>query len=305
MRVVSLIFGLIGLLVVGCGSDLRCRDAEEIPLPGANYFPEGIAGDAEGRLYVGSVATGRIVRVEPCASDQAHTVVPEGELRNVIGLHVDDQLWVCNSDFTGDHLPEIVAIDRESGAIVARHSFPEGSGVCNDLTTDETHVYATDSFAHRVVRVSIGAEPDAPAEVWLSDPRFGEGVAAGEFGLNGITWDGAQSLYLANFRRGEIYRVDVASRSVDVVRTGLGAPDGIEWLGAGRLLVVEGALARLSELDLRAGEIEVLREGLDFPSTSAVVEGGAWVVQGQLDHLLDPSAGPPSPPFVLTFVRRP
>ena len=50
MRVVSLIFGLIGLLVVGCGSDLRCRDAEEIPLPGANYFPEGIAGDAEGRM---------------------------------------------------------------------------------------------------------------------------------------------------------------------------------------------------------------------------------------------------------------
>src|SRR5262245_56063754 len=66
----------------------RVTDARELFRLDKAFVPEGIAWDPQGRAwYVGSVATGAIVRVDPAGAVTAFA--PAAERRPVLGLAVD------------------------------------------------------------------------------------------------------------------------------------------------------------------------------------------------------------------------
>lgn len=287
--------------------------------------PEGIAVSADGTLYVGGFISGNVVRIDPCTHEVEEWQSP-GILGNIAGLLVDDadeRLWVCASDFgQRPPNPRLTALSLDDGTVVGSHIFPSGSGICNDLTFDDAgNLYATDSFAHRIVRVdaaSLDLEGDQTdtVEVWSADPTFGQ-IMPGTFGLNGIAW-ATDGLYVAAFH-GSISEADpkVLDPShlyrIPIEEDGSAGPaeilgdvpfgDGLEWLGDATFLVNERSSA-LSRLELDAGGLTLtpLREGLDFSTTAAVVGDVAWVVEGQLDHFLDPKLGPATDPFVVTAV---
>ncbi|MCA9705599.1 MAG: hypothetical protein KDK70_07120 [Myxococcales bacterium] len=293
------------------GSEICEQD--QLELPGDDFYPEGTAWDAQGRLYVASVATGVVVELIPCETEPEVLVAAGGPLRNPVGMIVDDArgwLIVCDSDLSFTTAPSIDVLELETGALVATHPF-DAPGFCNDLALDgDGNVYATDSAGARVLRVpAADLALDGPAPTWATDPDFV--VGEGEFGLNGIAYDGDASLYVVNFQQGELHRIAIEpggeAGAIDALAVDggpLAGPDGMKRLDDGSLLLVQGGLAALTRVTL-AGDtasFEVLADGLDFPTTAAVIDGSAWVAEGQLDHLLGFDPAPPEPPFVLTRV---
>ncbi|MEM9454991.1 MAG: hypothetical protein AAGF11_12480 [Myxococcota bacterium] len=286
-------------------------DQASIELPDDDFFPEGTAYDAEGVLYVASLANGSLVRATPCESEVEELVASGGPLRNPVGMIVDDAngwLIVCDSDFSFMTPPSIDVLELDSGNLVATHEF-DAVGFCNDLALDgDGNVYATDSAGARVLRVQAAdLDSDSPAETWVTDPDFE--VGEGEFGLNGIAYDDNGSLYVVNFQQGEMHRITIeasgdagAITPITIDGGPLMNPDGMKWMGDGTLLVIEGGLTALSRVTLDGDNAssEVVQDGFDFPTTFALLDGSAWVAQGQLDHFLDGSA--PEPPFVVTRV---
>lgn len=292
-------------------TDTQDDPCEVIELPGEGFFPESIAIDDAGLLYVSSAAQGGILRVDPCV-EQSWLVEPGTELRNTGGLAIDQasgRIFACDDDLTFMSPATIDVFELGSGALISSHVLEPAMAFCNDLALDdEGNVYATNSFGTEIVRVAaadIGS--DAPASVWLSDPRFA--VDPGMTGLDGIAFDGAGSLYLSVFATGALHRVAIADDGSpgaidDIELSGpLALPDGLRW-DAGELLATEiatGTISRIT-LDALSGTPAIVAEGLDAPSSLAQIEGGAWVTESQLDHLLGMDPNPPELPFTVVKV---
>lgn len=287
-------------------------ELDVIELPGEAFYPEGVAADVDGTVYVASLATGMVVAADPCDGTITELVPAGGPLLNPVGIVVDathDALVVCNSDFSFATLPSIDWISLADGSVLASHAF-DAPGFCNDLTIDgEGNVYATDSAGARILRVAgIDRMSDTPAETWATDPDFE--VGPGEFGLNGIAFDGDDGIYVVNYQQGELHRVAIEAGGdagavvpIAVGEAGLAGPDGLEWLGDGALLVAEGGLGAVSriEVDGAAATVSVVQDGFDIPTTTTEPrEGSVWVSEGQLDHLLGYDPAPPQVPFVVT-----
>lgn len=308
------------------GEEVCLRDdIIELAPADSGLHPEGIAADADGSLYVSGFITGEIVRVDPCGGE-VESFVSGGKLGNIAGLLVDDDaglLWACATDFAQmPPSPRATAIDLSDGSVRGTHAFPADGGICNDITVDgEGNLYFTDSFANRVLRISAadtaleGPQTDTAA-VWSDDSIFGA-LVPGTFGLNGIAWGGGTALYVVGFHGhisdddprqldpSHLYRVpiqaDGAAGPAEIVGD-VPFGDGLEWLEGTTFLVNEQS-STLSRLDIDGGvALTPLQTGMDFSTTTAIVGDQAWVVEGQLDHFLDPKLGPATDAFVIRRV---
>lgn len=279
----------------------------DILLPDPAFAPEGIAVDGAGNLYIGSLTQGRLAKI----TAKPHTVTDFVEagtngMVTVVGLHVSgDTVFACSSDpgigaLTGTAAPALVAFDAASGTPAGRFELPEGGGFCNDITElPDGTILATDSFSPRIYALKPGADQ---LEVWFEDPQFaGEG-----FNLNGIAYDDG-AVYVLRYNTGTLHRITLAEGSMSGTVESLPLPraingaDGLNALGDGRFLVVEGgglsagargALLGITLTDATA-KMETLAPDMNVPTTAAVFDGVAYVVEGQLDHLFDPTAGAP------------
>lgn len=281
---------------------------DAIALPDPAYAPEGIAADKAGTLYLGSLAEGRIVRIDP-ASSKVEDFVPAGlgGLVSVVGVRVpanDRLVYACSSDpgiskLKGTAAPALVAFERESGQLAGRYELPGDGKFCNDITefADGT-ILATDSFRPRIYALKPGAPK---LDIWFEDSYFG----GDGFNLNGIAADG-KTVYVVRYNKGTLHAIPVGAdgtagrRSDILLPRPLRAPDGLTRLSPGKFLVVEGgglkagSRGALTALTVKNGkaELKVLAEDLRVPTTVAVRDGTAFLVEGQLDHLFDPAAGP-------------
>lgn len=316
---------IISLQLTGCGNtenlpSRSCDETEIVLAPAESAMhPEGIPADDDGNIYVSGFISKNIVRVRPCGAPTEF--VPAGTIGNAAGILFDslsNSLWVCESDFgETPPNPRVSWVDLANGRVVATHRFPPGSGICNDMTVDgDQNLYLTDSFANRIVRIpadrrSATGEVTDSVAVWSEDPAFGT-IRPGTFGLNGIAWGGGRDLYVAAFhgnagpgteqppsRRHRVPIVSDGTAGSSEVVGDNPFGDGLEWLGGRAFLVNEQSsvvsLLALGEED--AIQLTPLATGLDFSTTSVVVGDSFWVVEGQLDHFLDPSLGPATEPF--------
>ena len=291
-----------------------------IDIPIEDFFPEGISADAEGNVYVGSLGAQQIVRRRGCTRGDEIPLIPfvdDPTLRSVVGILVDDALgvlWACDSDGEALMDAEVRGYALAGGALVAEHPFgAEGeTGFCNDLALDaDGNLYATDSASGRIMRIpAVDLLTDgAVAEVWATSPVF---EPSGQFSLNGIAFDGVETLYAVMSEGGRLFRFDVTSASpatfVEIVLDrALQGGDGLEWLGAGRLLVNENAENRVSIIELgdddQATVTTVIDDLEDQPTTSVLVGDTLFIVQAQLDAM---QAGEPGTlPFRVVTRPRP
>ena len=165
-----------------------------------NFVPEGIAFDDAGRLYLGSIRKGLLLRDGEVLSDrQGHW--------SVFGMrfHEDGSLWfasaaVAQLEGVGDDLGRtgLFRIDPDSGAITRAAILPQHSEqqVLGDLVVHGDAIFTTDSLTGAVYRYD------------LDDNEFTAIVSAGEFtSPQGLVLDSTgESLYVADYTRG-IYRV--------------------------------------------------------------------------------------------------
>jgi sugar lactone lactonase YvrE len=321
-------------VAVACLSLAGCSDDEEpinppsragvteIVLPGSDFYPEGIAVASDNTLYVGSVTTGQIIQVKPgSAQAEDFAAAKSVSTTGVVGLYMQrDQkyLWVCSNVFGTTNAPELIAVDPKTAQAVHRHTFPEqagaGSGFCNEIGEDSAgNIYATDSFLGRVIRVKADqAATNNFAEVFVSDAQLAP--AQGQFGLNGITFDGQGSLYVVKTGDGKLFRIPIAASGtpgtlepITLDKTLMG-PDGLKFVSGLGLIVAEQygkALSRITLSGAGLGAVTRLQEGLADPSSVEIAEESAWVSEGQLSTLVTPGAPPPTLPFKVRRVQLP
>jgi streptogramin lyase len=289
-----------------CGTlALMPRGFIEIAEP--SYFPDSISTDSGAQLYIGSAATGAIMRAPSVGGAPEVVVAPSAA--GTLGLAVDavaGRLWRCRTDLTLASPSAIEVLDWESGASLAVHELP-AQAFCNGLALDrDRNAYATDSLGQRIFRVRAdGALTSDAPEVWSSDPAFD--VPPGEFGLNGISFDGSAAVYVSDMYNASIYRIAIApdgtagpAESIDT-QGALVSPDGILWHD-GSLLVTDFATGKLFQVTPSSAPVTVssILDGLAAPTSLVVSSDTLWVVESQADHLFDPTLGPPTSPFRVT-----
>jgi DNA-binding beta-propeller fold protein YncE len=238
--------------------------ATSIDLPGDDFYPEGIATDPDsGDLYVASVYTGEIVKIESGSSTAERFVAPAPATleRGGFGLRVDTArrlLWACDSNLgASPALPggTLVGLDLDDAGVVVRHELPEGS-ICNDIAIDANGgLYVTETAAGAVYYIDPDdvLTPDS-AERWLSAPEIAPPMP-GALGANGIALTGGR-MFIANTSAGTLIRVDPGAAdpasTASVVRLTdgssstalvLSGPDGVLPLSDTELLVVENGFA--------------------------------------------------------------
>src|SRR5690242_798243 len=135
---------LTTLLVLACCGDEKDvtndwpDDVTALSLPGDTYYPESLTAAADGTLYVGSLATGQVVRFAP-GSSEATTFLAGGDPKGVSGVFADSgtsTLYLCAVDLTTTPpTTEVRTYDLGTAALKNRYPFP-GPAFCDDFARD-------------------------------------------------------------------------------------------------------------------------------------------------------------------------
>ncbi|MCC7071122.1 MAG: hypothetical protein IT383_07360 [Deltaproteobacteria bacterium] len=270
-------------------------NGEALVLPGEAFHPEGLAFDAAGNLYIGSVGTGEVVRLRPEA-DEVEAFVPagSGDMSSVVGLVVDEEaelLWACSADPHFEKVNALKSFDLATGEALDSFELPGAKGICNDLVQDpDGNLYVTDSMTGRILRLPVGG---TALEVWSEDPVFADKLLPFMFSANGADYHApTHSLYVVSTYDGALYRVALrpdggAEQPIRVaLDRKLVSPDGLRVYDDDTLLVVEGTGLTRVRLDGDAGAVEVITEGMEDPSGLIVDGVHAWVAEGQVGRLV-------------------
>ena len=181
----------------------------------ADFIPEGIAVDAQGRLYLGSIRHGEIVRIDK----NAETLSTAGDgYWSVFGMRFDHEggLWFASAAVpqfadVGDDAGRsgLFRYDPESGEISHRAMLPvsEDAQVLGDLVlAADDLAYTTDSLTGALYSYRIASG--------VFDSVVDPGVFGSPQGL--VLDDTGEFLYVADYIGG-LYRVTLASGEVDKV----------------------------------------------------------------------------------------
>ena len=303
----SLIVASLSVPVLAAGGTTSVR------LPDGSRFPESVTSDANGTLFVSSIADGGVLKV---AADGAVTSqflkLGDHGTRSTFGLLADPKrgvLWVASNDATalGAKGPTdtegawIKAFDVATGAMKTSVRLPGAKALANDMALDgDGSLYVTTTFAPQILRLKPGA---AEFEVFVENPALAKG-------LDGIAIGGDGNLYVNTFLGGELFRIamnqGVAGEVTQLETTRpLEFPDGLRTFKDGFLMVEgSGALSRVT-VSGNAAKIEPIHQ---FAGPTGVTIAGhkIWVAEGQLGLMSKPvEAGSEAPSFHLRSMDAP
>jgi DNA-binding beta-propeller fold protein YncE len=297
-------------LVVSFTVEAATQKVASIHVPGTKAFPESITSTSDGALFVGRLGDGGIVRIKPRTADSTVFVQPGASgSRSILGVFADEAsstLWACSNDLSAlggyatgsDTGSALKGFDLKTGD--AKHSFslPRSHAFCNDITVDaKGSVYVTDSANPTILKLSLGA---TTFEVFAQDSKFSPPQSGGA-GLDGIAFGSDGNLYVTTYTAGELLRVEVKDRRARRVtklsgNRHLQFPDALRSLGDNSFLLIEGS-GRLDRVVIRgdAFAVTAIHDGFVTPTSVAQIGTTAWVSEGQLAFLFDPSKKSLSP----------
>lgn len=252
--------------------------------PAAFEFPEGIAADKTGNLYVSMPLLDQIRRIDQDGAQSVYAQLPSGAAPAGLKLNADGTLYVAAGGFnlaTGLTEPATRGVYRVAWDGSAERLAGTGAILFpNDLTFDKRgNIYVTDTAGGKVYRVGT----DGSVELWAEGPLL-EGTGALGFGFpigaNGIAFR-HNELVVANPEKGLLASIpiepDGAAGELGVVAESaalLGA-DGIAFDVHGDIYV--GVNVQSTLVAIRTdGSIDTLAtaaEGLNQPSTVAFGTG--------------------------------
>ena len=307
----------VALLTPGCATaQIAPAMPTEITMQGERLFPESIASDAAGNIYIGS-NPGIVFRALRGSAAAEPWLMPDAEtgLQSVFGVLVDDArglLWVCSNPNTlveprQTGLAMVKAFTLSSGQLMADYPFPADSGpaLCNDITIDANgDVYASDTVGARILRLRSGG---SALEYWGASEHFAA--------IDGLSFGPGGALYANSIQRNTLMRVgkgaDGSFGAVELLETSapLGGPDGLRPLGGNRMLQSEGNAGTITVLtfsDNGPVQVQVIASGIDYASSVTTVGGRAYFPEGKLSYMFDPAKRGQDPgDFVVRSVEIP
>lgn len=273
-------------------------------------LPEGIAVHRDGRMYVGSDATGALYRGDVRRPWLRPFAVGSVDRPSTRGIHTDraGRVWSVGAHSLTVHSP--------TGRLLATRSVPDGPlgpSDLNDLALTRDAVYVTDWADPIVYRAAIRAGRPGVLRPWVDLRTAAPGFPAQYWLLNGIVADAAgHTVLVASNGTEAVWRVDVASRAIEQVDLGgesFGA-DGMVLAG-NRLYAVlnygapTGVYVAGLDPGLHAGTVtdrifaDAAGRAFDLPTTLARYRCRLYVVNSQNDH------PPGTPPFLVSTVADP
>lgn len=248
--------------------------------PAAGEFPEGVAVDKVGNIYVSLPPIGEIRKITPGGSQSVLTTLPTTGQFGPTGLAVDPSGNVYAADVTFDSATRgVYRIARDgtserlpgTGAIV----------FANGLAFDQRgNLYVTDSILGAVWRIPRRGA----AEIWSQDPLLAGNGSFGfgfPIGANGIAYRNGE-LFVANTELGQIVRIAVrpdgsaGASKVLVQGPALFGADGLALDVNRNLYVANSGQSTLLRIAATGGAITTLAtaaDGLDSPSSLAFGTG--------------------------------
>ena len=252
---------------------------------GGPRFPEGIAADSQGRIYVSTFDFERpnVVYVFD-RNGRLDATIPVAGVP--LGLEIDGagNLYVAN--FGGGN------VIKYNPAFAVETVIPvcEGPMTCglNALAFDAAgNLYVSDSFGGRIFRIAGGV-----STLFVEDERLrpgGHGFPP--FGANGLAFgDKGAKLYVANTADDRILRIDVATRTVDAnsFAESINGADGITFDAKGRLWVAANQADEVVALNASGRPVEHVgsfdgigrdkaAKGLLFPASIVISRGFVYV----------------------------
>jgi sugar lactone lactonase YvrE len=298
------------------------EELDSIELPSGFQYPNGIAHASDGTLYIGSITSGRILRISPDGTIE--TLFPgNGDVFAATSLRLDEPrgiLWGSSPDFLGTRAPNgetvrrpprVFAIDIRSGEIQRVIPMPEG-GFSNDLAVDpDGGVYITDSTLARIHYLVQGT---TQLQTWAADERF----RAERIGLAGIARRADGVLIVGHYSNGNLFKVMPQPEGQPTVEAiplerSLENPDGMQFAPDGSLILTEGAVTsgngQLLRINIFASgtnpkTVETLASSLKSPVNLTLAGQEIWVTESQIRHRLIPeqAAAVPDRFFVHRFM---
>jgi sugar lactone lactonase YvrE len=274
---------------------------ESIALPGDRAFPESITSTEDGTLYVGSVASGGILRIQPHSSKPQVWVQPGAfGTHSILGVLADEKaglLWACSNDLSArgmtvgpaDGSSTLVAFDLKTGAGKVSAPFPGKPALCNDITIGaDRAAYVTNTVAPQILRLAPGSQQ---LEVWFTDPSLQPAKGGG---LDGIAFGPDGNLYVNVIGPGELYRINVnGGHATELTKLSPSRPlfttDALRRYGKDFLLIEGQGRVDLLSIHGDNASVETLKDGFATPTGVTPVGRTAWVSEGQLAAATDPS----------------
>jgi sugar lactone lactonase YvrE len=281
----------------GQGHELNLPDRLDLP---DGWQPEGITAGRGFDLYVGSIPTGAVLRLD-ARTGATDTVVKPRDGRAAVGLKRDGRgrLFVA-----GGPTGKAFVYDARSGDDLGEFQLAAAGTTdtfVNDVALTRHAAYFTDSQRSQLYAVDtdLGSSrtiplPDIPDE-------------AG-FNLNGIVATPKQDALLAiQTNTGRLWRIDPATGTsvpVDLGGELLENGDGL-FLAGRTLYVVQNTTNQIAvvRLDERYGSGAVVTRitstGFDVPSTITFLRGELYAVNARFG-----TTDPPPAKYWVTLVRR-
>jgi sugar lactone lactonase YvrE len=244
-----------------------------------DFVPEGIALDADGNVYLGSIRHGLVVR----AGDEPDVLSERQGHWSVFGMRFagDGSLWFASAAVAqfagvGEDLGKtgLFRLDVDTGAITRAAILPQRAEqqVLGDLVIAGEQIYTTDSLGGALYRYDVRAD------------EFVTVLEPGTFGSpQGLVLDeSGEHLYVADYTGG-LYRVRVVDGQRAAVRVmGEMSPYGIDGLyrRGNTLIAIQNGIRphrivsmRLADDGLTVSAMELLAANLsafDEPTLGAI-----------------------------------
>jgi sugar lactone lactonase YvrE len=261
-----------------------------LPKPGPG-FPEGIAADQAGRIYVATFdfSTDNVIHVFGRNGHLETTISLPGVVP--LGLEFDKagNLYVAN--FVGGTVLKFTP-PFNSGSLPAQ-TFPVCGGAgagcgLNALAFDAAgDLYASDSFGGNVFKLDL---PSGAVSTFVSNDLLKPGSHGfPPFGANGLAFDAAgKNLYIANTADDRILKYDLAAKTLSVFAESINGADGVAFDRHGRLWVAANqgdeivALNAKGRVVGRLGSFQGVgkdgaAKGLLFPASLVISRGNIYV----------------------------
>ena len=250
-------------------------------------FPESLAVDDDGTMYVSLGFEGRVVRiveVDGIQTYETYAQLNQGQgLITGLAFDKDGNLYVGVATFSTDPLPYIAKISSkgvwETFAVLPVGSFPNG------LAFDTAgSLYVSDSHSTTLYKFSADGET---RDIWLDSPLLAPNKG---LGANGLAFDKAGDMWIAVSNSGMILQVHVSGGLPDgepvVVKQGeeLKTADGIAFGPDGSLYVAVNRTNSLWVLGMN-GSLERLAnrsDGLSYPTQPVISGGELFLTNGAL-----------------------
>ena len=244
----------------------------------SKFVPEGIAIDSDGAIYLGSIHTGKLVKL----GEEPKVLSQRDSHWSVFGMrfHANGNIWFASAAVpqmadVGDDEGKtgLFRYDVGLGAITRAAVLPqsEEAQVLGDLIiADANTIYATDSLTGAVYRYDIDANE---FEVLVERGVLGspQGLVLDESGDHLYVADYIGGLYRVSLQDGSLFKLDVAEGTTDY------GIDGLYRRGSELIVIQNGVRPH------RVAALQLSDNGLAIT--------GSRVLASNLEHFDEPTLG--------------